>query len=124
MKANMVAWFEIPVSDMNRAKSFYDTVFNIKIDVQDFGGVMMGFFPSLKDGPGAMGSLIKEDSYTPSHEGTLIYFSCDDVQIELDKIEKAGGKILQEKTLISPDHGYMGVFQDSEGNRIALYSHP
>jgi len=120
----MVSWFEIPVSDMNRAKTFYDAVFNIKIDIQDFGGVMMGFFPSFKESPGAMGSLIKEDSYTPSHGGTLIYFSSDDVQNELDKIENAGGKILQEKTLISPDHGYMGVFQDSEGNRIALYSHP
>lgn len=123
MKANMVSWFEIPVSDMNRAKSFYDAVFNISINIQDFGGVMMGFFPSLKEGPGAMGTLIKEESYTPSHEGTLIYFSCDYVQNELDNIENAGGKILQEKTLISPDHGHIGVFQDSEGNRIALYSH-
>lgn len=124
MKANMVAWFEISVIDMDRAKTFYEAVFNIKINVQDFGGVMMGFFPSEKDAPGAMGSLIKEESYIPSHEGTLIYFSSDDLQIELDKVENAGGKILQEKTLISPDHGYMGVFQDSEGNRIALYTHP
>ncbi|MBV1923402.1 MAG: VOC family protein [Flavobacteriaceae bacterium] len=124
MKANMVAWFEIPVNDMDRAKGFYDKVFNISINIQEMGDVLMGFFPSIEEGPGAMGSLVKEESYIPSHEGTVIYFSSDDLQIELDKVESAGGKIIQEKTRISPDHGYMGVFQDSEGNRIALYSHP
>ena len=124
MKANMVAWFEIPVNDMDRAKGFYDKVFNISINIQEMGDVLMGFFPSIEQGPGAMGSLVKEESYIPSHEGTVIYFSSDDLQIELDKVESAGGKIIQEKTRISPDHGYMGVFQDSEGNRIALYSHP
>lgn len=124
MKANMVAWFEIPVNDMGRAKVFYDKVFNISINIQEMGDVLMGFFPSIEGGPGAMGSLVKEGSYIPSHEGTVIYFSSDNLQVELDRVEKAGGKILQEKTRISPDHGYMGVFQDSEGNRIALYSHP
>lgn len=124
MKENIVAWFEIPVNDMDRAKAFYDKVFNISINIQEMGDVLMGFFPSVEDKPGAMGSLVKEESYIPSHEGTVIYFSSDDLQVELDRVEAAGGKILQEKTKISPEHGYMGVFQDSEGNRIALYSHP
>ncbi len=118
----MVAWFEIPVSDMDRAKAFYETVFDIEISLQDIGGVMMAFFPSNPEVPGAMGSLMKYESYIPSHEGTLIYFNSDNVQIELDKIEDAGGKILQGKAQISPEIGYMGVFQDTEGNRIALYS--
>ncbi len=97
MKANMVAWFEIAVSDMDRAKKFYEKVFNINIDVQDFGGVMMGFFPSIKEASGAMGSLILEKSYSPSHEGTLIYFTSEDVQIELDRISEADGKYFKKK---------------------------
>lgn len=121
MKENMVAWFEIAVSDMDRAKKFYDTVFNIEINVQNFEGILMGFFPSKPDVPGAMGSLIYQESYIPSHKGTLIYFSSQDVQTELDRVEGAGGKIMQPKTQISPEHGYMGVFEDTEGNRIALY---
>jgi len=44
------------------------------------------------------------------------------VQNELDRIEAAGGKIYQEKTMISEEHGYMGVFIDTEGNRVALHS--
>ena len=122
MKQNMVAWFEIPVNDMDRAKAFYEAVFNVEISLQEIGGVMMAFFPSVTGASGAMGSLMKYESYIPSQEGTLIYFNSDDVQIELDKIEAAGGKILQGKVQISPEIGYMGLFQDTEGNRIALYS--
>ncbi len=118
----MVAWFEIPVTDMDRAKAFYESVFKIEINLQDIGGVMMAFFPANPEAPGAMGSLMKYESYIPSHEGTLIYFSSEDVQIELDRINNAGGKVLQDKVQISPEIGYMGVFQDTEGNRIALYS--
>ncbi len=122
MKQNMVAWFEIPVLDMDRAKLFYETIFKVEISLQDIGGVLMAFFPSITEASGAMGSLMKYESYIPSQEGTLIYFNSDDVQIELDRIIAAGGKILQNKAQISPEVGYMAVFLDTEGNRIALYS--
>jgi predicted enzyme related to lactoylglutathione lyase len=122
MKTNPVAWFEIPVTDITRAKTFYDKVLNIEIQITDFSGVLMGFFPSAGEVPGATGSLVQYESYIPSHEGTLVYFSSEDVQIELDRIETAGGKIMQPKTQISEEHGYMGVFEDCEGNRVALHS--
>nr|WP_299388948.1 VOC family protein [Allomuricauda sp.] len=123
MEQNIVGWFEIPVVDMDRAKSFYDTIFQINIQVQDFGGTLMGWFPWAEGKPGANGSLIQHESYTPSTtDGVLIYFSSADVQNELDRIEQAGGKILKGKTQISPDVGYMALFVDSEGNRVALHS--
>ena len=122
MKRNMVGWFEIPVANMDRAVSFYEAVFNIDIKVQDFGGILMGWFPFSEGKEGATGSLIKQESYIPSQEGTLVYFMSDDLKIELDRVEAAGGKIYQNKTEISPEHGYMGVFIDTEGNRVALHS--
>nr|WP_299338842.1 VOC family protein [Allomuricauda sp.] len=124
MEENMVSWFEIPVMDMERAKTFYNTVFQIDIQVQDFGGTLMGWFPWAEGKAGASGSLILEkSSYQPSEtDGVLIYFSSKDVQIELDRVEAAGGKVMKAKTQISPDVGYMGLFLDSEGNRIALHS--
>ena len=110
----MVGWFEIPVSDMDRAKQFYEVVFEIIFKVQDFAD---------NDGVfGATGSLIKQDAYIPSEQGTLIYFMSNDVQVELGRVEAAGGKIYQEKTKISEEHGCMAVFVDSEGNRVALHS--
>ena len=124
MQHNMVGWFEVPVTDMDRARKFYQPVFDIDIDVRDFGGLLMGWFPFAEGKPGASGSLIKHaDSYKPSEtHGPLLYFSSTDVSVELAKIEQAGGKVLQQKTLISVDIGFMGIFIDSEGNRIALHS--
>lgn len=119
----MVSWFEIPVTNMERAKSFYDTVFSIKIQIQDFGGTLMGWFPFIEGKLGASGSLIQNEAYEPSEsKGVLIYFSTEDINSEINKVEAAGGKIIQPKTQISPDIGYMALFIDCEGNRIALHS--
>ncbi len=121
-KNNMVVWFEIPVSDMERAKKFYETVFEVEINIVDFGGLLMGWFPDRGDAHGANGTLIKHESYIPSQEGALVYFNSDDVQNEISRVEAAGGSVFQPKTQISPEHGYMAVFIDTEGNRIALHS--
>jgi predicted enzyme related to lactoylglutathione lyase len=123
MEKNVIQWVEIPVSDMERAKTFYETVFQFKIQVMDFGGLLMGWFPNSGEAQGSSGTLIQQESYVPSQEGALVYFGSDDVEIELDRIEAAGGKIYQPKTQISPEHGYMGVFIDTEGNRVALHSY-
>lgn len=123
MKHNMVGWFEIPVTNIERAKTFYNTVFGIEINIQDFGGTLMGWFPFAEGKLGASGSLIQNDAYIPSEsKGVLIYFSSEDINTEINRVEAAGGKIVKAKTQISPDIGYMALFIDSEGNRIALHS--
>ncbi|MEH6406298.1 MAG: VOC family protein [Leeuwenhoekiella sp.] len=119
---NSIAWFEIPVSDMDRAISFYQNVFDISIAKQDFGGVLMGWFPQPDNEGAASGTLIKHESYIPSEEGVLLYFNCENLAETLVKADTAGGTIYQNKTMISEDHGYMAVFLDTEGNRIALHS--
>lgn len=118
-----VSWFEIPVTEMDRAIRFYETVFDTVLERQQFGDVLMAWFPWNDQLKGAGGSLIfSGDHYLPSHKGTLVYFSSDDVSIELGRVKKAGGIVLQPKTQISPDIGYMALFEDSEGNRVALHS--
>lgn len=106
----MVVWLEIPVSDMDRAKAFTKLFFKVKINIVDFGGLLMGWFPDRGNANGVTGTLIKQKSYIPSQEGALVYCGSKDVQNELDRIEKAGGKIHQPKTQISPEHGYMVFF--------------
>lgn len=124
MEYNMVGWFEIPVRDMDRAKKFYEAVFRVTIQVQHFNELLMGWFPWAEGKSGAAGSLVcHEEWYQPSDsKGTLLYFSSEDVNNELKRIEAAGGKVLQPKTLISEDVGYMGIFIDTEGNRLAIHS--
>jgi hypothetical protein len=119
----MVGWFEIPVTDMNRAKEFYDTVFDISIGIHDLGGFLMGWFPNDPEKSGATGSLVQHEMYKPSiTDGPLIYFSCKDVANELSRVEAANGEILRQKIQISEEHGFMALIKDTEGNRIALHS--
>lgn len=119
----MVGWFEVPVTNMDRAKAFYNEVFNIDIQVQDFGGVQMGWFPWSEGKSGASGSLIHHEAYEPSDtKGVLVYFSSPDVDNEIGRVVAAGGKVIKPKTQISPEVGYMGLFIDTEGNRMAVHS--
>lgn len=123
----MVGWFEIPVLDMDRAINFYNDVFKIEIKAQQFGPTIMGWFPFAEDpnAKGAGGSLIyNAENYNPSDQGTLVYLTSrtGDINDELSRIEGAGGEILRAKTQISEDHGYMALFRDTEGNRVALHS--
>ncbi len=115
MEANMVGWFEIPVTDMTRAQKFYEQVFDIKIHIAQFGETLMGWFPMPKDphARGVGGSLIQNAAhFNPSDNGVLIYFSTADIAIELDRVKETGGSILQEKTLISDDIGFMALLLD------------
>ncbi|KAA1243425.1 VOC family protein [Aquimarina sp. RZ0] len=119
----MITWFEIPVTDMERAKTFYEKVFDIEISLQKMDDVQMGWFPNKNQSGLATGSLVDaEEYYAPGSNGVLIYFSCDDLANEISRVETAGGKVLSDKKQISDTHGYMGYFLDTEGNRIALHS--
>jgi len=118
---NPVNWFEIPASDLDRATAFYERVFAAKLQRQEFGGLKMAWFPMRQDAPGATGSLVQQESYIPSYEGTMVYFSVDDIEAALARIETSGGKILNRKTGIG-EYGFVAHFEDSEGNRVALHS--
>ena len=124
LKNNAVGWFEIPVISMARAIRFYETVFEYKLERHQMKEIDMAWFP-FADLPGAPGTLVfHKEFYKPSTDGVLIYLTSPsgDLSNELAKIESAGGKIVVPKTLITEDIGFMAVFIDSEGNRIALHS--
>ena len=127
LDSHVAAWFEIPVSNMERAIKFYESVFKYKLELHSMGPLDMALFPSPddKNAPGVGGSLVcHQEFYKPSNDGCLIYFMSPtgDLNNELSRVEKAGGKVLSEKKQISPDVGYMALFLDTENNRIALHS--
>ena len=122
-----ISWFEIPTTDLERATKFYETIFGISLIPLDMDNIKMRMFPVDDMATGIGGSLVySEGFFTPSDSaGVLIYLNGNpDVQLVLNKVEAAGGKIMVPKTQISPEYGYMGVFIDSEGNRIGLHSTP
>ena len=121
---NPVGWFEIPATDINRAKQFYESMLNIEMQLVDLGDLKMCWFPSSMASYGSSGALVQQtDNYKPSADGgVVIYLSCDDVNISLNKAKEMNASIIQDKKQISPEHGFMGLLIDSEGNRIALHS--
>ena len=124
---NAISWFEIPSNDLDRATRFYETIFGIKLFPMDMPQLQMRLF--LIDDPmtGIGGAIVYAEGFyqTSSTDGPLVYLNANpDVQLVLDRIEAAGGKIVVPKTQITPEYGYMAVFIDTEGNRIALHSVP
>ncbi len=119
--SNPVNWFEIPVNDLQRAKGFYEYVFGVTLSVQDLGELKMAWFPMVQGLTGSAGTLVKAESYVPSHAGTMVYFAVDDIDAALKRVAEKGGKSLRAKMSIG-QYGFVGHFEDSEGNRVALHS--
>ncbi|TGN17655.1 VOC family protein [Leptospira idonii] len=116
-----VSIVEIPTTDFSRAIGFYQTVLGITIEKMDMEGVQMGVFP--ESGDAAYVVLVKGNDYVPTKNGAVIYLNAgNDLQPTLDKIEKNGGKIIVNKTEISPEMGFFALFLDTEGNKLGLHS--
>jgi len=118
---NAINWFEIPVKNFNRAKTFYETILGATMQPMEAMGMKSAFFPAdLQNGIG--GCIIEGQGYKPSSKGSLVYLNGgEDLSVALSKVEAAGGKILMPKTAIGPN-GFMAHFNDTEGNKVALHS--
>ncbi len=120
--ANPVNWFEIPTKDLEKAIAFYSEVFGVSFEKTEMGPLHMAMIAgSDRETYGATGALVQADGYVPSANGSVVYFGCDDVEISLKKVEKAGGKTIQPKTSIG-EYGFAAHFLDPEGNHVALHS--
>ena len=120
---NSLNWFEIPVTDMPRAKHFYQVIFSMHMDETEMMGMQMAFFPYESNNGKASGALVRSEGHKPSMDGALIYLNANpSMDTVLEKIESMGGTVLMQKTQISPEIGYMAFFTDTEGNKIALHS--
>lgn len=121
-----ISWFEIPSTDLDRATKFYEAIFGIKFIPMDMPGMKMRMFP-IEDIMNIGGAIVENTGFhkPSSTDGPLIYLNGNpDVQSILDKVSGAGGSIVMPKTEISPEHGFMAVIIDTEGNRIGLHSIP
>jgi uncharacterized protein len=119
-KLNPVVYFEIPVTDMERAITFYTAVFNFDFEKTMIDGNEMAYFPFFENADGITGALAKGASYKPTKNGTLVYFRTKNIAETLKLVLQNGGKILFPETS-NGDLGSVAEFEDCEGNRIALH---
>ena len=120
---NTLNWFDISVSDIARAKKFYETIFSIEMTETEMMGMKMAFFPSENMNGKVSGGLTQGPMHKPSADGAKIYLNANpDMEAILAKIAPAGGTVTMPKTKISDDIGFMAFFMDTEGNGMALHS--
>lgn len=123
-KFNPVVWFEIYVNNIDRAVKFYENVLQVTLeDMSDptDGTVKMKCFPSDMENYGAAGALVKMEGITPSVNGSLVYFGCEDCKILENRAAENGAEIIQEKMGIG-EHGFVSIVKDTEGNSIGFHS--
>ena len=123
---NAINWFEIPVEDFDRARKFYETIFDYQMPDMMMGPSRMGFFLFDQSGGKVGGAIVYNPGfYTPAANGTMVYLNCQpDLQVQLERVEGAGGKVHQLKMEIAPGQnlGFIAIITDTEGNRVALHS--
>ena len=122
-----IHWFEIPVADFERAKTFYETVMDIQINWQDLRETMGSIIGMLYGGGGVSGALVHNPQYgyVPSREGTLVYLAVSgDLNIVLARVADAGGEVVLPKTALGEGAGggFIGWVIDSEGNKVGFFS--
>jgi predicted enzyme related to lactoylglutathione lyase len=121
MKRNPVGWFEIYVQDMARARKFYESVFELKLEQLTMPGLDMWSFPMENAAFGCTGSLVKMEGVKSGGNSTLVYFNCDDCAIEEARSVSSGGTIQRQKSSIG-QYGFISLVLDTEGNMIGLHS--
>jgi predicted enzyme related to lactoylglutathione lyase len=121
MKQNALNWFEIYTNDINKAADFYGKILAKPLSMISNDKYNMAMFPSDLDN-GVGGALTQMDKCKPGAGGTVVYLNVEgDLDGVLERIPKNGGTVIQPRMDIAP-HGFIGIFQDPEGNIVGLHS--
>jgi predicted enzyme related to lactoylglutathione lyase len=119
---NPVVWFEIYVSDMDRARRFYEAVLGATLTRMDSPTLdEMWAFPGSPEAGGANGALVKMAGVSPMPGGTLVYFACEDCAVQAARAQAAGGAVERAKFPIG-QFGHIALVRDTEGNLVGLHS--
>ncbi len=127
-QGNPIVWFEIYVDNMERAKAFYESVFQTKLEKYSSpaatdGGLEMWGFNGSMNSFGANGALCKMPGIPAGQTSVLIYFNCEDCAVEEQRVIEFGGKVERSKQPIGDGgHGHISLVFDTEDNLIGLHS--
>lgn len=122
--SHAINWFEIPVTEMDRAMDFYAAVTGRALQRMDFGvpGQQEAVFETA-DPSERTGSLVQSAALQPSPQGSLLYLHVDgDLAAALARVAPAGGRVAMGKTALPPGMGHFAQILDTEGNRVGLHS--
>ncbi len=127
MAKNPFRWVEIYVQDMQRAKHFYESVFQVTLeklgnpDTLESDSIEMWSFPSNAEEWGCCGALVKMEGAPSGAQGTIAYFASDDCAVEEKRVREFGGRVERSKMSIG-EYGFIALGVDTEGNLFGIHS--
>ena len=111
---NPLCHFEFMVSDVQKARTFYTTVFDWQ-----FGDSGMEGYHFIQTGKEPGGGMMAKPEQAPCCALTQ-YFLVDSIAETLEKATAAGGKTCMPKMEI-PGHGWWAGFMDPDGIYVGLF---
>ncbi len=113
------SWNELVTRDVDTAREFYSKVFDWEYDVQD---MPMGAYHVIRGGhSGGLGGLMSMPPGMPEQVPNhwAVYFSVSDVAATIEKVEAAGGQVVQEP-MEFPGVGHIAIVHDPHGGSFSL----
>ena len=114
-----VCWFEIPVTDLDRAKAFYETVLGSAMRRDDTGPNPMIAFTRMDD-PVASGHLYPGKPAASGTGPTVHLVALDPLESVMERIGPAGGAVVSP--VIDIPAGRFVYATDPDGNSVGFFN--
>jgi len=112
----IMAWGEIPVTDMDRSVAFYNEVFGYQMEIDNSGPNPMAILGGSMNGAGAH----LYPGKPAADGGSTIHIAVDDtLEASIDRCWKAGGQVMSPA--IDIPVGRFAYAKDPDGNSIGLF---
>lgn len=115
MKAKKIAFTGIPVTDMKRARAFYEGVLGLKVS-GEFGD---GVWVEYEIGPDTLAIASLGDQWKPSEDGTSVAIEVEDFDAAIKSLKQAKASFASED--IESPVCWMAVVRDLDGNKIIIH---
>jgi predicted enzyme related to lactoylglutathione lyase len=118
MKINEISFVAYAVTDMKKARAFYEGVLGLKPN-SDFDGSKNPNFVEYNIGSGALAVGCAPGMFEPSTKGTSAALEVDDFDAAVQEMKE------KNATIVMGPHDFpmcrMVMVADPDGNRIALH---
>jgi predicted enzyme related to lactoylglutathione lyase len=115
--ANPFVHVELATTDLDKAKSFYRSLFNWQLQDVDMGGGMSYTMVGVGEGTG--GGMMKHP-VPGAPSAWLAYVLVDDVRAATAKAKALGATIMRDVTEVE-DYGTLSIIVDPTGATLGLW---
>ena len=110
-----IAFTGSSVTDMKRARAFYEDVLGLKPSEEMAGGKWIEY----EVGGGIFAITNIDPKWTPSNQGTAIAFEVDDMNATIDKLKKSGVQFFLDES--EAPVCWTAIVYDPDRNKVVIH---